>query len=44
MKDVILILIAGLIVISIGCPFVEAFSRWKKEMKEAEANEKNKDE
>lgn len=32
MKEFFLILIAGLIVISIGAPFVEAFSRCKKQM------------
>lgn len=40
MKDVILILIAGLIVAGVGTPFVEAFSRWKKQMEEAERNER----
>lgn len=38
--DIILIVIAGLIVASVGYPFVEAFSKWKKEM-EAEEGEKS---
>ena len=38
--NIILIVIAGLIVASVGYPFVEAFSRWKKEM-EAEEGGKN---
>lgn len=32
--DIILIVIAGLIVASVGYPFVEAFSKWKKQMDE----------
>lgn len=36
MKDVILILISGLIVLCAGLPFVEAFSKWKKEMEAEE--------
>lgn len=32
MKDVILIVLAGLIALGILAPFVEAYSRWKKEM------------
>lgn len=36
MSELILILIAGLILMSIGCPFVEAYSRYKKAMKESD--------
>ena len=32
MKDVILIALAGLIALGILVPFVNAFSKWKKEM------------
>lgn len=39
--DIILIVIAGLIVASVGCPFVEAFSRWKKEMEAEEGGEED---
>lgn len=34
MSEFILILIAGLIVLSVGIPFVEAYSRYKKAMNE----------
>lgn len=36
MNDAILIVIAGLIVFAVGLPFVTAYSKWKKEMKEKE--------
>lgn len=32
MNELFLVLIAGLIVAGVGLPFVEAYSRWKKEM------------
>jgi hypothetical protein len=32
MIDYILILLSGLIVASVLCPFAEAYSKWKKEM------------
>lgn len=40
MNDLILILIAALIVISVGLPFVNAYSKWKKVMNDVEAEEK----
>ena len=40
MNDVILILLAGFIVFSVGLPLVVAYSKWKKEMREAEEEEK----
>ena len=36
MSEIILILIAGLVVLSLGIPFVEAYSRYKKAIKEAD--------
>ena len=32
MADFILILLSGLIALSIMCPFVNSYSKWKKEM------------
>ena len=43
MSEIILVLIAGLIVLSIGVPFVEAYSRYKKAMKEADETDNNID-
>jgi hypothetical protein len=34
--DIILIVLAGLIVASVGLPFVKAYSKWKKEMEAEE--------
>ena len=36
MTEYILILIAGLLALSVMCPFVDAYSRWKKEMERDE--------
>lgn len=43
MNDVTLILLAGLIVFSIGLPLVVAYSKWKKEMQNEEANNESED-
>ena len=44
MNDAILIVIAGLIVFAVGLPFVTAYSKWKKEMKNGEINGESEDE
>lgn len=44
MNDVILIVIAGLIVFSVGLPLVVTYSKWKKEMQNEEINGESEDE
>ena len=37
MNEIISIVIAGLIVFSVGLPLIVTYSKWKKQMKDAEA-------
>lgn len=39
MSDVLLIIVAGLLVLITGYPFVEAMDKWKKEMEAEEGDD-----
>lgn len=43
MNEILKILIAGAIVLVVGYPLVTTYSKWKKAMKDAEAEEKGED-